>query len=182
MCPHILRYLTTAVITNKDVRKRRQVLKDLVKVIQQVPGPQLLTQPNVHDDCSTWRCFFPSHRSPTPTRTPSQSLWSVSMLTLTLTVPRRSWGSVSRWEPLSTLAYPHQLSSDRPVWEPSFAGETSFFLLFFDCLSQFLLYCCSFGFLHPAATSAKRVFLTLVIMSFFKIQIKLQKIQFCEFV
>lgn len=37
MCPHILRYLTTAVITNKDVRKRRQVLKDLVKVIQQVP-------------------------------------------------------------------------------------------------------------------------------------------------
>uniref|UniRef100_A0A665VK90 Eukaryotic translation initiation factor 3 subunit E n=1 Tax=Echeneis naucrates TaxID=173247 RepID=A0A665VK90_ECHNA len=35
MCPHILRYLTTAVITNKDVRKRRQVLKDLVKVIQQ---------------------------------------------------------------------------------------------------------------------------------------------------
>ncbi|KAF2981928.1 hypothetical protein EK904_011882 [Melospiza melodia maxima] len=28
-------YLTTAVITNKDVRKRRQVLKDLVKVIQQ---------------------------------------------------------------------------------------------------------------------------------------------------
>lgn len=39
MCPHILRYLTTAVITNKDVRKRRQVLKDLVKVIQQVPHP-----------------------------------------------------------------------------------------------------------------------------------------------
>ncbi|XP_075962440.1 eukaryotic translation initiation factor 3 subunit E-B isoform X3 [Anarhichas minor] len=35
MCPHMLRYLTTAVITNKDVRKRRQVLKDLVKVIQQ---------------------------------------------------------------------------------------------------------------------------------------------------
>uniref|UniRef100_A0A671QKK3 Eukaryotic translation initiation factor 3 subunit E n=1 Tax=Sinocyclocheilus anshuiensis TaxID=1608454 RepID=A0A671QKK3_9TELE len=35
MCPHILRYLTTAIITNKDVRKRRQVLKDLVKVIQQ---------------------------------------------------------------------------------------------------------------------------------------------------
>uniref|UniRef100_A0A8C1U0X1 Eukaryotic translation initiation factor 3 subunit E n=1 Tax=Cyprinus carpio TaxID=7962 RepID=A0A8C1U0X1_CYPCA len=35
MCPHILRYLTTAVITNKDVRKRRQVLKDLVKIIQQ---------------------------------------------------------------------------------------------------------------------------------------------------
>ncbi|KAI4904056.1 hypothetical protein NFI96_033878 [Prochilodus magdalenae] len=35
MSPHILRYLTTAVITNKDVRKRRQVLKDLVKVIQQ---------------------------------------------------------------------------------------------------------------------------------------------------
>ncbi|XP_038126678.1 eukaryotic translation initiation factor 3 subunit E-B [Cyprinodon tularosa] len=35
MCPHMLRYLTTAVITNKDARKRRQVLKDLVKVIQQ---------------------------------------------------------------------------------------------------------------------------------------------------
>ncbi|KAJ8305792.1 hypothetical protein KUTeg_016337 [Tegillarca granosa] len=32
-CPHILRYLTTAVITNKG--RRRQVLKDLVKVIQQ---------------------------------------------------------------------------------------------------------------------------------------------------
>jgi len=31
-CPHILRYLTTAVITNK---KRRNVLKDLVKVLQQ---------------------------------------------------------------------------------------------------------------------------------------------------
>uniref|UniRef100_S4RBQ4 Eukaryotic translation initiation factor 3 subunit E n=1 Tax=Petromyzon marinus TaxID=7757 RepID=S4RBQ4_PETMA len=35
MCPHILRYLTTAIIANKDARKRRQVLKDLVKVIQQ---------------------------------------------------------------------------------------------------------------------------------------------------
>ena len=31
-CPHILRYLTTAVITSE---KRRQLLKDLVKVIQQ---------------------------------------------------------------------------------------------------------------------------------------------------
>ena len=31
MCPHTLRYLTTAVITKKDVRKRQQVLK----VIQQ---------------------------------------------------------------------------------------------------------------------------------------------------
>lgn len=31
-CPHILRYLTTAVLTNK---RRRTVLKDLVKVIQQ---------------------------------------------------------------------------------------------------------------------------------------------------
>lgn len=41
MCPHILRYLTTAVITNKDVRKRRQVLKDLVKVIQQVRNRSL---------------------------------------------------------------------------------------------------------------------------------------------
>ena len=35
MCSHVLCYLTTAVITNKDVRKRQQVLKDLVKVIQQ---------------------------------------------------------------------------------------------------------------------------------------------------
>lgn len=34
MCPHILRYLTTAVITNKG--RRQKVLKDLVKVIQQV--------------------------------------------------------------------------------------------------------------------------------------------------
>merc|ERR1711976_1021724 len=32
MCPHVLRYLPTAVITNK---RRRTVLKDLVKVIQQ---------------------------------------------------------------------------------------------------------------------------------------------------
>lgn len=34
MCPHVLRYLTTAVITNKV--RRRTVLKDLIKVIQQV--------------------------------------------------------------------------------------------------------------------------------------------------
>lgn len=33
-CPHVLRYLTTAVITNK---RRRNVLKDLVRVIEQVP-------------------------------------------------------------------------------------------------------------------------------------------------
>ena len=33
VCPHILRYLTTAVIINK---RRKTVLKDLVKVIQQV--------------------------------------------------------------------------------------------------------------------------------------------------
>ena len=33
ICPHILRYLTAAVITNK---RRRGVLKDLVRVIQQV--------------------------------------------------------------------------------------------------------------------------------------------------
>jgi len=32
MCPHILRYLTTAVITNK---RRKSILKDLVRVIQQ---------------------------------------------------------------------------------------------------------------------------------------------------
>lgn len=31
-CPHVLRYLTTAVITNK---RRRNVLKDLVRVIEQ---------------------------------------------------------------------------------------------------------------------------------------------------
>eukprot|EP00961_Rhodomonas_salina_P198440 2677247-Rhodomonas_salina.1 len=31
-CPHILRYLTTAVITNP---RRRGVLKDLVRIIQQ---------------------------------------------------------------------------------------------------------------------------------------------------
>ena len=34
-CPHILRYLTTAVITNKT--RRTKALKDLVRVIQQVP-------------------------------------------------------------------------------------------------------------------------------------------------
>lgn len=33
ICPHILRYLTTAVITNKQ---RPSVMKELVKVIQQV--------------------------------------------------------------------------------------------------------------------------------------------------
>lgn len=33
MCPHILRYLAVAVIVN---RGRRNALKDLVKVIQQV--------------------------------------------------------------------------------------------------------------------------------------------------
>merc|ERR1712048_75482 len=32
MCPHILRYLTTAVITNK---RRKSILKDLVRIIQQ---------------------------------------------------------------------------------------------------------------------------------------------------
>ena len=37
MCPHILRYLTTAVIINKQ--NRRTMLKDLVKVIQQVSCP-----------------------------------------------------------------------------------------------------------------------------------------------
>lgn len=40
MCPHILRYLTTAVITNRRRRQahHQQLLKDLVKIIQQV-GP-----------------------------------------------------------------------------------------------------------------------------------------------
>ncbi len=33
MCPHILRFLTAAVITNK---RRRTIMKDLVRVIQQV--------------------------------------------------------------------------------------------------------------------------------------------------
>lgn len=91
MCPHILRYLTTAVITNKDVRKRRQVLKDLVKVIQQV-RPIIVSR----NDLSVSRGFsrhvidFLSRRSRTHTRTQSQSLWSVSTSTLTSTVPRRS--------------------------------------------------------------------------------------------
>ena len=35
MCPHIFCYLSTQVKTNKGVRKCQQVLKDLVKVIQQ---------------------------------------------------------------------------------------------------------------------------------------------------
>uniref|UniRef100_A0A8C1S9L2 Eukaryotic translation initiation factor 3 subunit E n=1 Tax=Cyprinus carpio TaxID=7962 RepID=A0A8C1S9L2_CYPCA len=52
MCPHILRYLTTAVITNKDVRKRRQVLKDLVKVIHHGSGP--LKEPLTHH----LSCFY----------------------------------------------------------------------------------------------------------------------------
>jgi len=45
MCPHILRYLTTAVITNRRRRQahHQQLLKDLVKVIQQVS--ELLLHP-----------------------------------------------------------------------------------------------------------------------------------------
>lgn len=39
MCPHILRYLATAVIINKS---RRNSLKDLVKVIQQVKKSSFL--------------------------------------------------------------------------------------------------------------------------------------------
>lgn len=35
MCPHIHHYLTTAVVTNKDIQNCLQMLKDLVKVIQQ---------------------------------------------------------------------------------------------------------------------------------------------------
>lgn len=60
MCPHILRYLTTAVITNKDVRKRRQVLKDLVKVIQQVNVNEIQFFCNlILMKCAAHeRCFF----------------------------------------------------------------------------------------------------------------------------
>ena len=47
MCPHILRYLTTAVITNK---RRKAVLKDLVKVIQQVHFCRY-SSPCLNDDC-----------------------------------------------------------------------------------------------------------------------------------
>lgn len=36
MCPHILRYLATAVIINRSRRNALNALKDLVKVIQQV--------------------------------------------------------------------------------------------------------------------------------------------------
>lgn len=50
MCPHILRYLTTAVIINKQ--NRRTMLKDLVKVIQQVINQKDIsldeTQKNSH--------------------------------------------------------------------------------------------------------------------------------------
>ncbi|WAR24189.1 EI3EB-like protein [Mya arenaria] len=48
MCPHILRYLTTAVITNKS--RRRTVLKDLVKVIQQDPITEFVECLYVHFD------------------------------------------------------------------------------------------------------------------------------------
>jgi hypothetical protein len=43
MCPHILRYLTTAVITNRRRRQayHHQLLKDLVRVIQQVMSRNL---------------------------------------------------------------------------------------------------------------------------------------------
>lgn len=58
MCPHILRYLTTAVITNKDVRKRRQVLKDLVKVIQQVKKN---TQKKSVTECTVIRSLLIGH-------------------------------------------------------------------------------------------------------------------------
>lgn len=49
MCPHILRYLTTAVVMNK---KRRTAMKDLVKIIQQVEWGQKchnVAQLNKHD-------------------------------------------------------------------------------------------------------------------------------------
>lgn len=59
MCPHILRYLTTAVITNKDVRKRRQVLKDLVKVIQQVKTEEFVWRRSLwrHQPVNRHVCF-----------------------------------------------------------------------------------------------------------------------------
>lgn len=39
-CPHILRYITAAIITNK---RRRNELRNLVKIIQQVTiGPSIL--------------------------------------------------------------------------------------------------------------------------------------------
>ena len=95
MCPHILRYLTTAVITNKDVRKRRQVLKDLVKVIQQVWSISIKRKfifilPQRFSQCLNNVFLSPSCRSRTHTRIRSQSLWSVSTSTSTSTAPRRS--------------------------------------------------------------------------------------------
>lgn len=48
MCPHILRYLAAAVIVN---RSRRSILKDLVKVIQQVCSNSLLKYlVNIHKE------------------------------------------------------------------------------------------------------------------------------------
>lgn len=46
--------------------------------------------------CKLLEIFFSISRSPTPTKIPSQSLWSACMWTLTLTALRRNWGSVSR--------------------------------------------------------------------------------------
>ena len=56
MCPHVLRYLTTAVITNRRRRQahHHQLLKDLVKVIQQVRGRCMLGHV-YHASCGIWR-------------------------------------------------------------------------------------------------------------------------------
>nr|CAD7424500.1 unnamed protein product [Timema monikensis] len=52
MCPHILRYLATAVIIN---RSRRSALKDLVKVIQQVSLKMLAEKLNMNpEEAECW--------------------------------------------------------------------------------------------------------------------------------
>lgn len=62
-CPHVLRYLTTAVITNK---RRRNVLKDLVRVIEQVcsvlgPLPSMWICTYVSLVCLTMHYLFLLH-------------------------------------------------------------------------------------------------------------------------
>ena len=101
MCPHILRYLTTAVITNK---RRKAVLKDLVKVIQQVIATLwwccriFVSASNSFSSrllYSEWhKCTF--CRSRTHTAIQSLSFLSVCTSTLTSTVHRKSCLNVKR--------------------------------------------------------------------------------------
>lgn len=63
-CPHIFRYITAAVITNK---KRQVLLKDLVRVIKHVsldhPLPPFLLPPSPHSSSFSYLLVHPLHSS-----------------------------------------------------------------------------------------------------------------------